>query len=95
VQFIPNQPQAQPAVTPPSAAPADEVPAQTPVPELSTPTGAVTLAVPVEIAPEPVAKTETFTMKDDADFNLSSKELDMVAKSIGLKDKKPRKKKSS
>lgn len=95
VQFIPNQPQAQPAVTPPSAAPADEVPAQSPTPELSAPAETVTLTAPVEIAPEPVAKTETFTMKDDADFNLSSKELDMVAKSLGLKDKKPRKKKSS
>jgi hypothetical protein len=95
VQFIPNQPQAQPAVTPPSAAPADEVPAQAPVPELSAPTETVTLAAPVDVAPEPVAKTEAFAMKDDADFNLSSKELDMVAKSLGLKDKKPRKKKSS
>jgi len=95
VQFIPNQPQAQPAVTPPSAAPADEVPAQAPAPELSAPAETVTLTAPVEAAPEPVAKTETFTMKDDADFNLSSKELDMVAKSLGLKDKKPRKKKSS
>jgi lambda family phage portal protein len=95
VQFIPNQPQAQPAVTPPSAAPADEVPAQAPAPELSAPAETVTLAAPVEIAPQPVTKTETFTMKDDADFNLSSKELDMVAKSLGLKDKKTRKKKSS
>jgi len=95
VQFIPNQPQAQTAVTPPSAAPADEAPAQSPTPEFSAPAETVTLTAPVEIAPEPVAKTETFTMKDDADFNLSSKELDMVAKSIGLKDKKPRKKKSS
>jgi hypothetical protein len=29
-------------------------------------------------------------MKDDPDFNLSAKELDMVAKAVGLKDKKPR-----
>jgi hypothetical protein len=35
-------------------------------------------------------QTESFTMKDDPDFNLSSKELDMVAKAVGLKDKKPR-----
>jgi hypothetical protein len=34
--------------------------------------------------------SESFTMKDDPDFNLSSKELDMVAKAVGLKDKKPR-----
>jgi lambda family phage portal protein len=95
VQFIPNQPQAQPAVTPPSAAPADEVPAQTPVPELSAPTETVTLAAPAEQAPKPVAKTETFTMKDEPDFNFSDKELTMVAKSLGLKDKKPRKKKTS
>jgi lambda family phage portal protein len=95
VQFIPNQQPAQPAVTPPSAAPADEVPAQTPVPELSAITDTVTLAAPVEVAPEPVAKTETFTMKDEPDFNFSDKELTMVAKSLGLKDKKPRKKKTS
>jgi len=35
-------------------------------------------------------ETQTFTMKDDPDFNLSSKELDMVAKAVGLKDKKPK-----
>ena len=34
--------------------------------------------------------SESFTMKDDPDFNLSSKELDMVAKAVGLKDKKPK-----
>ena len=34
------------------------------------------------------SKTEAFTMRDDPDFNLSSKELNMVAKAIGLKDKK-------
>jgi hypothetical protein len=34
--------------------------------------------------------SESFTMRDDPDFNLSSKELDMVAKAVGLKDKKPR-----
>jgi lambda family phage portal protein len=33
-------------------------------------------------------RTEAFTMKDDPDFNLSAKELDMVAKAVGLKDKK-------
>jgi len=38
----------------------------------------------------PKLKTEAFTMKDDTDFNLSAKELDMVAKAVGLKDKKPR-----
>ena len=32
--------------------------------------------------------SESFTMRDDPDFNLSSKELDMVAKAVGLKDKK-------
>jgi hypothetical protein len=35
-------------------------------------------------------ETEAFIMKDDPDFNLSAKELDMVAKAVGLKDKKPR-----
>jgi hypothetical protein len=34
-------------------------------------------------------------MKDEPDFNFSDKELTMVAKSLGLKDKKPRKKKTS
>jgi hypothetical protein len=29
-------------------------------------------------------------MRDDPDFKLSAKELDMVAKAVGLKDKKPR-----
>lgn len=95
VQFIPNQQPAQPAVTPPNAAPVDEVPAQTPVPELSGITENITLAAPVVVEPEPVAKTETFTMKDEPDFNFSDKELTMVAKSLGLKDKKPRKKKTS
>lgn len=38
--------------------------------------------------------TESFTMKDDTDFNLSDKELDMVAKAVGLKNKPARRKKS-
>jgi capsid protein len=38
--------------------------------------------------PEEAIKSESFIMKDDPDFNLSSKELDMVAKAVGLKDKK-------
>jgi len=33
-------------------------------------------------------QTESFTMKDDPDFNLSAKELDMVAKAVGLGVKK-------
>jgi hypothetical protein len=45
-------------------------------------------AKPKEIVKELLS--ESFTMKDDPDFNLSSKELDMVAKAVGLKDKKPR-----
>jgi hypothetical protein len=32
-------------------------------------------------------------MKDDPDFSLSAKELDMVAKAVGLKDQKPKAKK--
>jgi hypothetical protein len=40
--------------------------------------------------PEEAIKSESFIMKDDPDFNLSSKELDMVAKAVGLKDKKPK-----
>jgi hypothetical protein len=46
-------------------------------------------------APAPVKMTEAFTMKDEPDFYFSDKELTMVAKSLGLKDKKMRKKKSS
>jgi len=36
-------------------------------------------------------QTESFTMKDDPDFNLSAKELDMVAKAVGLGVKKKKK----
>ena len=39
----------------------------------------------VEIIPP---KTEAFIMKDEPDFTLSEKEADMVAKAIGLQDKK-------
>jgi lambda family phage portal protein len=38
-------------------------------------------------------QTESFTMKDDPDFSLSAKELDMVAKAVGLKDQKSKSKK--
>jgi lambda family phage portal protein len=38
-------------------------------------------------------RTEAFTMKDDPDFSLSAKELDMVAKAVGLKDQKAKVKK--
>ena len=90
-----------PAVTPPSAPPADEPPAQTPTPELSAPTITVNMSAPVEITepaavldPVPATKTEAFTMKDEPDLELSDKELDMVVKAIGLKNKSARKKKS-
>jgi capsid protein len=43
-----------------------------------------------ELEQEIKVLSESFTMKDDPDFNLSSKELDMVAKAVGLKDKKPK-----
>jgi hypothetical protein len=36
-------------------------------------------------------QTESFTMKDDPDFSLSAKELDMVAKAVGLGVKKKKK----
>ena len=36
-------------------------------------------------------QTESFTMKDDPDFNLSAKEFDMVAKAVGLGVKKKKK----
>jgi lambda family phage portal protein len=38
-------------------------------------------------------RTEAFIMRDDPDFSLSAKELDMVAKAVGLKDQKPKAKK--
>jgi lambda family phage portal protein len=38
-------------------------------------------------------RTEAFTMKDDPDFSLSAKELDMVAKAVGLKYQKSKSKK--
>jgi lambda family phage portal protein len=37
--------------------------------------------------------SEAFTMKDDPDFQLSEKELTMVAKAVGLKNRKPKAKK--
>jgi hypothetical protein len=43
-----------------------------------------------ELEQEIKVLSESFTMRDDPDFNLSSKELDMVAKAVGLKDKKPK-----
>lgn len=100
VQFIPNQPA---AITPPSATPADEVPVQTPAPELADATITATMTAPVQITettaqpapvldPEP-AKTEAFTMRDEPDLELTDKELDMVAKAIGLKERRAKKKK--
>jgi lambda family phage portal protein len=91
-----GNPSAQ-TVTPPSAPPADEAPAQTPTPELAAPTVTVTMAAPVEVTqPESVPAavlTEAFTMKDEPDLELSDKELNMVVKAIGLKNKKLKKKK--
>jgi len=89
---------AAPAVTPPSAPPADEAPAQTPAPELAAATVTINMSAPIEVAAEQTPedggqKTEAFTMKDDPDLELSDKELDMVAKAIGLKNKAARKKK--
>jgi hypothetical protein len=46
-----------------------------------------------ELEQEIKALSESFTMKDDPDFSLSAKELDMVAKAVGLKDQKPKAKK--
>ena len=40
------------------------------------------------------SKTQAFTMKDDPDYQLSDKELDMVTKAIGLKNKPAKKKKA-
>ena len=79
---------AAPAVTPPSEPPAEEPAAQTPAPELAAETVAITMTAPVQV-------TETFTMKDDPDLQLSDKELDMVVKAIGLKNKKTAKKKKA
>jgi len=89
-------------VTPPAAQPAED---QTVQPELSAPTVTVAMTAPIEIAggeplvagnPEVAApKTETFTMKDEPDLELTDSELDMVVKAVGLKAKKPAKKKKS
>ncbi len=96
VQFIPNQP-APAAQTPPSEPPADQPAAQTPAPEMSQPTVTVTMQAPVELKTEPAPAavlTEAFTMKDEPDLELSDKELNMVVKAIGLKNKPAKKKKS-
>jgi lambda family phage portal protein len=70
---------------------------QTVQPELAAPTVTVTMAAPVEVTqPESVPATvltEAFTMKDEPDLELSDKELNMVVKAIGLKNKKLKKKK--
>jgi lambda family phage portal protein len=96
VQFIPNQP-APAAQTPPSEPPADQPAAQTPAPEMSQPTVTVTMQAPVELKAKPAPATvltEAFTMKDEPDLELSDKELNMVVKAIGLKNKPAKKKKS-
>jgi lambda family phage portal protein len=98
IQNTGQKPASPAPVTPPSAqAPAD----QTEAPEMSAATVTINMSAPVEISepvavldPEPATKTEAFTMKDDPDLELSDKELDMVAKAIGLKNKAARKKKS-
>jgi capsid protein len=91
VQFIPNQPA---PLTPPSAEPAVD---QTVQPELAAPTVTVTMAAPVEVTQPDTAPaavlTEAFTMRDEPDLQLSDRELNMVVKAIGLKNKKLKKKK--
>lgn len=83
--------------------PAEEAPAQTSAPELAAATVTATMTAPVQITetsaepapvldPEPV-KTEAFTMRDEPDLELTDKELDMVAKAIGLKERRAKKKK--
>ena len=55
------------------------------------------MQAPVELKAEPAITTvltDAFTMKDDPDLELTDKELNMVAKAIGLKNKPARKKKS-
>lgn len=54
-------------------------------------TETVAMQAKVEVLP---AKTEAFTMKDEPDFQLSDRELDMVTKAIGLKNKPAKKKKA-
>jgi lambda family phage portal protein len=61
--------------------------------ELSQPvTKSASIHAPVQMAPH---HAETFTMKDDPDFQLSEKELNMVAKAVGLKNKPIKKKKAN
>jgi lambda family phage portal protein len=100
IQNTGQKPAAPAPVTPPSApAPAD----QTEAPDLGATTVTINMSAPVEIT-EPAAvlnpehateKTETFSMKDDPDLELSDKELDMVAKAVGLKTKPAKKKKKA
>jgi hypothetical protein len=55
------------------------------------------MQAPVELKTEPAPAavlTEAFTMKDEPDLELSDKELNMVVKAIGLKNKPAKKKKS-
>ena len=100
IQNTGQKPAAPAPVTPPSApAPAD----QTEAPDLASATVTINMSAPVEITdpaavldPEPAApKSETFSMKDDPDLELSDKELDMVVKAVGLKTKAAKKKKKS
>jgi capsid protein len=69
----------------PSQTPPSEPAADVPAPTTETPAPQMKAVVP----------TESFTMKDEPDYNLSSKELDMVAKAVGLKTTKTRAKKKS
>jgi lambda family phage portal protein len=94
IQNTGQKPAAPAPVTPPSAQPAAD---QTVQPELAAPTVTVTMAAPVEMTQPESARaatlTEAFTMKDEPDLELTEKELNMVAKAIGLKNKKLKKKK--
>jgi lambda family phage portal protein len=71
---------------------------QTVQPELAAPTATVTMAAPVEVTQPDTAPaavlTEAFTMRDEPDLQLSDRELNMVVKAIGLKNKPAKKKKS-
>jgi len=73
------------------AAPISATPPAAPLPEDTT------VQPQLEEAIEPVKalipSTETFTMRDEPDFNLTPKEMNMVVKAIGIGAKQKTKKK--
>jgi hypothetical protein len=73
------------------AAPIADTPPAAPLPEDTTVQPELEKAIePVQAS---VSTTETFTMRDEPDFNLTPKEMNMVVKAIGIGSKPKTKKK--